>query len=88
MALSNDRMHTAAAAALATRIPEPTVGKILKALARRELLDSQRGTNGGYTLTRAPEAISVGDAVTDGRGIPGGDTILLKHAFGYLIVEP
>ncbi len=48
---------------MATRIPEPTVGKILKALARADLLESQRGINGGYTLARAPQDINVTEII-------------------------
>ncbi len=56
-------LHTAAAAAAATHVPEPTAGKILKALSRHGLLDSQRGINGGYALARAPEDISVTEII-------------------------
>ena len=45
------------------RLPQPTVTKILKALARGGLLVSQRGINGGYRLVREPEEISVGEVV-------------------------
>ena len=41
----------------------PTVRKILKSLAHDGLLVSQRGTNGGYSLARAPGDISVADVV-------------------------
>lgn len=44
-------------------LPLPTVSKILKALARGGLLDSQRGTKGGYILTRPPEKISVAEII-------------------------
>lgn len=58
-----DGMHTAHAVAEATRIPEPTASKILKALARAELLDSHRGANGGYTLARRPADIRVTEVI-------------------------
>lgn len=44
-------------------LPLPTVGKILKALAREGLLESHRGAKGGYRLTRSPEAISVAEII-------------------------
>lgn len=44
-------------------LPAPTVAKILKHLARADLVRSSRGVNGGYCLTRAPETISVADVV-------------------------
>lgn len=47
----------------ATRLPYPVVSKILKSLVRKELLVSQRGTNGGYALARAPEGIRVTDII-------------------------
>lgn len=56
---SSESMQTAAAAAAATGVPEPTAGKILKALSRHGLLVSQRGINGGYSLAHAPDAITV-----------------------------
>lgn len=64
VAADAERQRTAAAAAAATRIPEPTVSKIMKALARARLLESQRGINGGYTLVRAPADISIAEIVT------------------------
>ncbi len=42
-----------------TGIPEPTVAKVLKALASSGLVSSQRGARGGYRLALALEQISV-----------------------------
>ena len=42
-----------------TGIPEPTVAKVLKALAADGLVVSQRGARGGYRLARALEDIPV-----------------------------
>ncbi|OGT19352.1 MAG: SUF system Fe-S cluster assembly regulator [Gammaproteobacteria bacterium RBG_16_57_12] len=46
---------------LATQVnmPLPTVSKILKALTQAGLLCSQRGTKGGYHLSRPAERISL-----------------------------
>ena len=46
---------------LASRVelPVPVVSKILKALARGGLIESQRGAKGGYSMTRQPEELSV-----------------------------
>lgn len=41
------------------RIPEPTVGKLLKRLTAGGLLRSRRGKNGGYRLRERPETISL-----------------------------
>ncbi len=54
------------AAQLAERggLPQPTVSKVLKLLARAGLLVSSRGARGGYSLARPAAAISVADIVT------------------------
>lgn len=46
-----------------TGIPLPTVSKILKTLTREGLLTSHRGTQGGYSLSRSPDEISVADII-------------------------
>jgi len=55
---------TAAELTEATALPGPTVSKLLKQLSRAGLLDSQRGTNGGYTLSLPTAEISVADIVS------------------------
>ena len=55
------RAFTARDLAEETRLPLPTVSKILKALARAGLLVSHRGLNGGYNLSREPERISLSE---------------------------
>ena len=57
-------IHTARDLAAESHLPLPTVGKILKALARAGLLASHRGVNGGYALARRPESISVAEIIT------------------------
>jgi len=49
--------------AMETRLPLPMVRKILKVLAREELLVSHRGAKGGYTLVRRGERISIGEII-------------------------
>ena len=44
-------------------IPQEALAKILQRLARAGLLQSQHGTNGGYTLTRDPRAISAYEVI-------------------------
>ena len=46
-----------------TGIPAPTVAKLMKLLAKAELVTSTRGTAGGYALANAAEAISVADII-------------------------
>lgn len=56
--------HSARGLAAEVLLPVPIVSKVLKALARQGLLQSQRGARGGYRLAVAPQAISVADIVT------------------------
>jgi FeS assembly SUF system regulator len=42
-----------------TRIPLPTVGKILKLLSRGDFLISTRGSQGGYKLAKNPKEITL-----------------------------
>jgi FeS assembly SUF system regulator len=46
-----------------TGIPEPTVAKVLKALAGSGLVSSQRGARGGYQLSRPLSAIPIADVI-------------------------
>ena len=55
--------HNARDIAGVVRLPLPVVSKILKALARDGLLTSQRGTKGGYGLSRRPEEITIADII-------------------------
>jgi FeS assembly SUF system regulator len=57
------KMHTARTLAKQTRVPLPTVGKLLRQLHDAKLLVSLRGVNGGYNLSREPGSISVSDIV-------------------------
>jgi len=50
---------TARELAQETHLPLPSVGKLLKQLSHGGLLASQRGTRGGYSLSRPPREISV-----------------------------
>jgi FeS assembly SUF system regulator len=43
-----------------TGLPEPTVAKVLKLLAREQILVSERGVNGGYKLLISPDRLSIG----------------------------
>lgn len=55
--------HTARSLAKATRLPLPTVGKLLRQLSEHGLLTSHRGVKGGYTLARDARTISVADII-------------------------
>ena len=54
-----ERVHSANDVAERARLELPTVSKVLKPLAHAGLVESFRGSSGGYRLARAPEAISL-----------------------------
>jgi FeS assembly SUF system regulator len=56
-------VRSAADVAQATGVALPTVSKLLKLLARAGLVTSTRGANGGYRLSRPPQAISAADVI-------------------------
>ena len=58
-----DDLHTAASVAEATGVPLPSATKLLKLLAKHEILASQRGAHGGYMLKRRPADVSVADLI-------------------------
>jgi FeS assembly SUF system regulator len=61
---AGDAVQTSPGIALATGVPEPTVAKVLKALAGANLVASQRGARGGYRLARPLSEIAVADVIT------------------------
>jgi FeS assembly SUF system regulator len=46
-----------------TRLPEPTVSKVLKLLTKADIVTSLRGANGGYQLARKPRDIKVAEII-------------------------
>ncbi|MBS0357956.1 MAG: SUF system Fe-S cluster assembly regulator [Proteobacteria bacterium] len=70
LARHRDAVLTATDLAEKTRIKLPTVSKLLKLLAKRNLLESHRGVNGGYGLARAPEEISIAEIIQAVEGKP------------------
>ena len=58
LAADRSRLQNASSLAERTHIAAPTVSKLLKQLHRAGLVNSMRGTHGGYQLARDPEAIS------------------------------
>lgn len=64
LARTPEKVTTATELADSTGLPGPTVSKLLKQLSRAGLLDSQRGTHGGYLLSRETAEISVTDIVS------------------------
>ena len=61
---SNDSACVSAAeVAVASGIALPTVSKLLKSLAKAELVHSTRGAHGGYRLARPPQQISAAEVI-------------------------
>lgn len=56
-------LHTAASLNADTKVPLPTVSKILGKLAKAKLLKSHRGIGGGFSMNGAKEDISIADIV-------------------------
>ena len=64
----NDTLLSAHSLAQNTKLPEPTVSKVLKLLSKHNLVASSRGVNGGYALNKSPEDINMVHVIraTDG----------------------
>ncbi len=56
-------VQTSPGIATATGIPEPTVAKVLKALAAAGLVTSQRGAHGGYRLSRPLATVPIAEVI-------------------------
>ena len=63
LATHPERQENAATVATATRLPQATVAKLLKALVHAGLATATRGAAGGYRLARPGSAISVAEVV-------------------------
>ena len=59
-----DGCQTSPGIAAVTGIPEPTVAKVLKALAAANLVQSQRGARGGYRLRQPLSSIPIAHVVS------------------------
>jgi FeS assembly SUF system regulator len=60
----DDLAHNSRELSDQTQLPSPVVSKILKSLTRAGLLDSIRGSKGGYRLARPPAQITVVQMIT------------------------
>jgi FeS assembly SUF system regulator len=56
-------VQTSPGISCATGIPEPTVAKVLKAMAGKGLVTSLRGARGGYRLSRSLASIPVAEVI-------------------------
>lgn len=64
MSKHNGVLLSASNVAEQTHLPEPTVSKVLKILAKHDIVDSIRGANGGYKLSKPSTRITVADIIT------------------------
>ena len=55
--------HTAREVAEDLHLPTPMVSKVMKSLARAGVLESHRGSKGGFSLTRRPEELNVAEMI-------------------------
>jgi FeS assembly SUF system regulator len=56
-------IHTAREVADRSGLPFPTVSKILRSLAGRNILASHRGASGGYSLKKAAKDMSIAEVI-------------------------
>ena len=63
LARENGAVTTTADLSATCALPLPTVSKLLKQLAQEGLLESHRGTKGGYALARTAADISMADII-------------------------
>lgn len=64
LTLQKGELNSASDVATGTHLALPTVQKLLKLLARSELVESVRGAGGGYRLSRAPTDISAAEILS------------------------
>ncbi len=63
MAQGGEETRTALKISQDTGLPQPTVAKLLNALAREALVSSHRGATGGYALSRPADKITVAEII-------------------------
>jgi FeS assembly SUF system regulator len=80
-------LHTARGLATQSKLPLPTVSKLLKLLSQNGFLVSHRGNRGGYRLVRPAHDISVAEMISALEG-PIGLTECTTDAIGICDLEP
>ncbi|MGH8443058.1 MAG: SUF system Fe-S cluster assembly regulator [Nevskiaceae bacterium] len=63
IAADSARLHSAQELSGRTHVASPTVSKLLKLLTKAGLVESVRGAQGGYRLTRDASGISVAEVI-------------------------
>lgn len=87
LAEAPDRVTNAPELADECHLPLPMVSKILKLLTKAEIVRSQRGVKGGYSLARAPQRISAVEIVRALEG-PVALTVCVEGSPGECDLEP
>jgi len=87
LAEAPDRVVNAPELAEESRLPLPMVSKILKLLTKAEIVRSQRGVKGGYSLARTPDRISAVEIVRALEG-PVALTVCVEGSPGECDLEP
>ncbi|MFK7866982.1 MAG: SUF system Fe-S cluster assembly regulator [Alphaproteobacteria bacterium] len=63
MSKEHGAIFTAPDISVKTSLPQPAVAKLLKALARAQVIQSKRGAQGGYILERRPHNITIAEVI-------------------------
>lgn len=63
LAVRPARVQSTSEISARTRLSQPTVRKLLKLLARSQLVDAVRGVQGGYRLKQPPDQITIAQIV-------------------------
>lgn len=64
MSAHKGEKFSASALSEKTGLPEPTVAKVLKTLARENLISSERGVNGGYVMAQGASEVKILEVIT------------------------
>ena len=59
LAMNSGAAYTTQQISASTKVPSAYLSKVLKSLVRAELIQSQRGIGGGFTLTKSAEQITI-----------------------------
>lgn len=86
MARNQGELYSSAALARQTHVPEPTVAKLLKVLSKAQIVDSVRGSQGGYRLNALPDRISIAHVIEAIDG-PIAMTACVDHAQDHCELE-
>ncbi|QQR89828.1 MAG: SUF system Fe-S cluster assembly regulator [Myxococcales bacterium] len=63
MAQRPEDLHSVRGLSESTKIPSPTVSKVLKQLVRAGIFSSERGVNGGYRMNGMPAEVSIAEII-------------------------